>query len=253
MRYDEFRDRWQAAARAARLLSVHDRPEETVNLTTTARRWSVHLLLRAVAPFHAGATIDFRWDAFAAARSYTCEEDLLTELLGRRAGRSTQPRLVRVDITLRATLPYGSTTPLPAPEIWRPWVASVEEGLDGALAAPSRRKEAIERWRGGLEIEGCAPLDGAIALRGLSVAAFEMIVVPRIWDDPKRRAREASAGARFDELARRFRGAADAWTASVGELARWLRHAPGASSPPSRRRRRKPFPDDGGAGPETTH
>jgi hypothetical protein len=37
MRYDDFRDRWQAALRTARLLSAHDRPDETVNLTTTAR------------------------------------------------------------------------------------------------------------------------------------------------------------------------------------------------------------------------
>jgi hypothetical protein len=31
-------------------------------------------------------------------------------LFGRRAGRSTQPRQMRVDIVLGATLPYGSTT-----------------------------------------------------------------------------------------------------------------------------------------------
>jgi len=154
MRYDDFRDRWQAALRTARLLSAHDRPDETVNLTTTARKWRVHLLPRAVAPFHAGATIDFRWDAFEAARSYTCEEDLLTELLGRRAGRSTQPRLVRVDIALRAALPYGSTTPIPAPDVWLPWVASVEAKLDDALTTPRRRKGAIDAWRGDLENRG---------------------------------------------------------------------------------------------------
>ena len=253
MRYDEFRDRWQAALRAARLLSAQDRPDETINLTTTAHKWRVHVLLRAVAPFHAGATIDFRWDAFEAARSYTCEEDLLTELFGRRAGRSTQPRLVRVDIALRAALPYGSTTPIPAPDVWLPWVASVEEKLDDALTAPRRREGTIDAWRGDLEIEGRTSPDGAFSLHGMSVPAFEMIVVPRIWDDPKRRAREASADARIDGLAKRFRGAVDAWTASVGELVRWLRYAPGPRRPSSRRGRREPFPDDGGAGPETTH
>ena len=253
MRYDDFRDRWQAALRTARLLSAHDRPEETMNLTTTARKWRVHLLLRAVAPFHAGATIDFRWDAFEAARSYTCEEDLLTELFGRRPGRSTQPRLVRVDIALHASLPYRSTAPLPAPDVWLPWVASLEEKLDGALTPPHRRKDAIDAWRGGLEIEGRTSPDGAFSLHGMSVAAFEMIVVPRIWDDPKRRAREASPGARIDGLAQRFRGAVEAWMASVGELEKWLRYAPGPRRPSSRRGRGEPFPDDGGAGPETTH
>ena len=86
MRYDEFRDRWQVALRSARLLAHHDRPEESIDLTTTERRWRLR-------------------------RSYTCEQDLLTELVGRRAGRSTQPRQMRVDIVLGATLPYGSTTP----------------------------------------------------------------------------------------------------------------------------------------------
>ena len=253
MRYDEFRDRWQAALRTARLLSAHDRPDETVNLTTTARKWRVHVVPRAVAPFHAGATIDFRWDAFEAARSYTCEEDLLTELFGRRGGRSTQPRLVRVDIALRAALPYGSTTPIPAPDVWLPWVASMEEKLDDALTAPRRRKGTMDAWRGDLEIEGRTSPDGAFSLHGMSVPAFEMIVVPRIWDDPKRRAREGSAEVRIDGLAKRFCGAVDGWTASVGELVRWLRYAPGSRRPSSRRGRRGPFPDDGDAGPETTH
>lgn len=115
MRYDEFRDRLQAALRAARLLSHQDRPEETIDLTTTVRRWRVRPLPRPAEPFHAGAMISFHWDAFDSARSYTCEEDLLTELLGRRGARSTQRRLLRVDITVRAALPYGSTTPMPPP------------------------------------------------------------------------------------------------------------------------------------------
>ena len=135
---------------------------------------------------------------------------------------------MRVDIALRAALPYGSTTPIPAPDVWLPRVASVEEKLDDALTAPRRRKDTIDSWRGDLEIA-------------------------RIWDGPKRRAREASADARIDGLAKRFRGAVDAWTASVGELEKWLRYAPGPRRPSSRRGRREPFPDDGSAGPETTH
>jgi hypothetical protein len=58
----------------------------------------------------------------------------------------------------------------------------------------------------------------------MSVSVFEMIVVPRIWDDPRRRAREAPADKQIDGLAACFRGALDAWTASVGELVRWLQY-----------------------------
>ena len=253
MRYDEFRDRWQAALRTARLLSHHDRPEETIDLATTARRWRVRPWPRPAEPFHVGTTISFRWDPFASARAYTCEEDLLTELLGRRTGRSTQRRLLRVDITLHATLPYGSTTSMPAPDVWLPWVGSVEDKVDNALTGRRRRKGAELRWRGDLEIKGRTALDGAFSLHAMSVPAYELIVVPRIWDDPRRREREASAAQQIDGLAGRFRGALDAWTASVGELVRWLSHAPGPRPAPSRRRRLDPLPDDGDAGPETTH
>lgn len=253
MRYDEFRDRWQVALRSARLLAHHDRPEETIDLITTERRWKLRPLARPVDPFHAGATISFRWCPFDSARSFTCEEDLLTELFGRRAGRSTQPRQMRVDIALGATLPYGSTTPIPAPDVWLPWVASVGQELDDALTARRRQKGSDIAWRGDLELEGRTSPDGAFVLHGVSVSAFEMIVVPRIWDDPKRRAREASAGEQIDGLARRFRGALDAWTASIGELVRWLRYAPGSPRTPSRPPRSKRLPGNGGAGPQTTH
>jgi hypothetical protein len=210
-------------------------------------------LPRPAEPFHVGTTISFRWDPFASARAYTCEEDLLTELLGRRTGRSTQRRLLRVDITLHATLPYGSTTPMPAPDVWLPWVASVEDKVDNALTGRRRRKGAGLLWRGDLEIKGRTAPDGAFSLDAMSVPAYELIVVPRIWDDPRRREREASAARQIDGLAGRFRGVLDAWTASVGELVRWLRHAPGPRRAPSRRRRLDPLPDDGDAGPETTH
>ncbi|HYU40621.1 MAG TPA: hypothetical protein VEQ84_00580, partial [Vicinamibacteria bacterium] len=172
MRYDEFRDRWQAALRRARLLFHHDRPEETIDLTATARRWKVHLLPRPAEPFQAGATISFRWGPFDAARSYTCEEDLLTELFGRRAARPTQPRRLRVDINLQATLPYGSTTPMPAPDVWASWVASVGEKLDNALTGRRRRKRPQPAWRGDLEIDGRTTPAGAFSFHGMSVPAY---------------------------------------------------------------------------------
>ena len=154
MRYDEFRNRWQGALQAAGLLSHSDRPEETIDLATTARRWEVHLLPRGVEPFSVGTTVSFRWDPFDSARSYTCEEDLLTELLGRGARRTTQRRLLRVDITLGASLPHGSSTPMPASDLWVPWVASVEDSLDEALTPKRRRRTEEPHWRGDLEIAG---------------------------------------------------------------------------------------------------
>lgn len=88
----------------------------------------------------------------------------------------------------------------------------------------------------------------------MSLAAYEMVVVPRIWDDPRRRAKEPAGHKEIDGLAERFRAGLDAWAASSGELARWLRHAPGRTRASSRRGGGKGSLDDGGnAGPETMH
>jgi hypothetical protein len=233
-------------------LSHLDRPQETIDVSTTDRRWRFLTLPRTVDPFSVSAFISFHWDPFQSARSYTREEDLLTELHGRRARWSTQRRLVRVDIKLHATLPYGSAMPLPAPDLWLPWIASVDERLSAALVPRPQRKNQEIRWRGELELEGEASL-GEFAFRGMSVPAYEMIVVPRIWDDPRRREGEAYAARPIDALAARFRGALGAWTESIAQLAGWLRHAPARPHAPSGSRRRGTFPQDDDVGPETTH
>ena len=251
MRYDDFRDRWQAALHAAGVLSHQDRPQETIDVSTTERRWRLLTLPRTAGPFNVLASVGFHWDPFQSARSYTREEDLLTELLGRRARWSTQHRLVRVDIKLHAKLPYGSTTPLPAADVWQPWIASMEDKVSAALA-PRQRTNTDIRWRGGLGLEGESSVHGEFALHGMSVPAYEMIVVPRIWDDPRRREREASAAKPIHALAARFRTALAAWTGSVAELVGWLHNAPAPPHGRSGRRRREPFQYDDDGGPETT-
>ena len=251
MRYDEFRDRWFSALRGARVLSYQDRPEETVNLTTMDRRWEVHVIGRSAEPFHPVATIGFDWDAFESARSYTCEEDLLTDLHGRRAARSTQPRLVRVDFVFRAALTWGSTIPQPTAEVWNPWAEAVQERLDDTLAVTRRRKAPGNVWRGELELEGAAAPDGSFALHGISSSSGELIVIPRVWNDSRRQEREGSATKRIDELAARIRKGLDGWLESVDELARWLRYAPGSA--PARPGQRGRSADGHDSGPETTH
>jgi hypothetical protein len=137
--------------------------------------------------------------------------------------------------------------------VWQPWIASMEEKVSAALAPRRQRKNTDIRWRGGLEIEGETSIHGEFALHGMSVPAYEMIVVPRIWDDPRRRERAASAAKPIDALAARFRTAQDAWTDSVAELVGWLHNAPAPRRVRSGRRRRQPFPYDDDGGPETTH
>jgi hypothetical protein len=133
MRYAEFRDRLQNALRGAGVFFHDAGAAETIELTDAVRRWEGHIrmTLPDPEPFHVAANLAFKWSPVAAARAYTCEEDLLTDLLGRKQRYpKTQPRWTRVDLTLRATHPYGSTTPMPDAQILGPWTNSVGEKLD---------------------------------------------------------------------------------------------------------------------------
>lgn len=225
MRYDQFRDRWQAALEAVNLLTPHDRPRETIDLITGGREWQVTGILfpQRAEPFHVSATVGFLWDPFEAARSYTTEEDLLTEVLGRgRSGARTMQRLVRVVVAFNAALPHGTTAPLPAADTWAAWVRSAEARIDEQLLAP-RRQARIPAWRGDLEIQAQTGPGGTIALTRVSVPAFDMVIVPRLSDPPKR---QDAGHPRLDELTRRFRRGFDAWMGSVAELGGWLRETP---------------------------
>ena len=251
MRYEGFRDRWQAALRSQQLLFLGDHADEAIDLGTMSRRWKVHLLPRDVGPFTVGATIGFRWSPVEAARSYTNEEDLLTELFGRRRpGKATQPRLVRVDLGCRAGLPYGSTTPLPSPETWLAWLESVEEAIQDALT-PRRKTKGHISWCGSVELEGRTAPHGSFSLSALKLPAFEMVAVPRIWDDSRRRDKEPTGVKPIVELAKRFSDAVEQWRTSLGELVKWLEHRPAPRPPrPPRGGRPRGGP---GPGPETVH
>jgi len=88
MRYDEFRDQLQGALQDVGLLRQRiGSPIETMELSGAGRLWKVYISRSSppdAEPFHVSAKIAFNWSPFDNARSYTCEEDLLTELLGRK-------------------------------------------------------------------------------------------------------------------------------------------------------------------------
>ena len=91
MRYAEFRDRLEGSLHEAGLIFFHsDRPVETIDLTDTARNWKVYVYRTPpprADPFHVSAEIGFTWSPVESARGYTCEEDLLAALVGRRRRR----------------------------------------------------------------------------------------------------------------------------------------------------------------------
>lgn len=263
MRYNEFRDRLQDALQEAKLFFHHaDRVEETVALEATERHWEAYVwrsVPQRAEPFHISAKISFKWNPFNAARGYTCEEDLLTELFGRNnRPTKTERRFVRVDLGLSASLPYGSTTPMPEAHVFGPWTASVGEKFDALftdIKERGGRVVAVYGGHGDLDVEGhCTPV-GVVTLKGVSIFGFNLVRVPRVWDHPDRREKDKDIGQDLDRLAQRFKAAYEGWTAAVAELATWIRYAP----PPPEAKPVEPWfgeEDEDGEderGPETAH
>jgi hypothetical protein len=158
-----------------------------------------------------------------------------------------------VDVSLRATLPYGSITPMPTPEMWRSLSDSVEVALDEALPRADvdqgqRLLPAVSGWRGDLEVEARCTEDGELSLEGVSVSAFRLVPVPRMWDDPEKREKEQDAGEHLVELADRIKVAMDEWRGAVAELARWIRY-----TPPPQERMVDSLADTEDDEPETVH
>lgn len=261
MRYAEFRDQLGAALQEAGLF-FHglDRPVETIDLVDTLRRWKVFVykrVPRSAEPFHVSAEVSFDWTPFDAARAFTREEDLLTELFGRRKRPArTERRWKRVDLKLHASLPYGSTTPMPEPRVLGGWIASIEQKVHAAFTEIEERNGRIVAVLGGhgdLEVQIHATPDGVASLKRVTISGFRIVQLPRVCDDPERRIAETSSQAELSRLARTFKATFDEWTKSVSELATRIRYSP----PPPGARPIEPWLDDQSedddGGPETIH
>ena len=199
MNYDQFRTIWHEALDEAGLLPFPPWPSEAVDLRWMSRTYSIHVSLRSVhraGPFGINAGLSWKWSAALAARSATTEEDLLMELLGRDGYYLvTEQPWLRVDLTLRATLPLDSPLPMPGADAWRRWAAEVAARLppllpidcadtedpfeDGpGLRVLSARDEPEARLR-------CDP-DGRMYLTGVYLSAWQGIDLPRQWDNSDR-------------------------------------------------------------------
>jgi len=260
MRYEEFRDRLQIALRDAGVLrQSYTTTNETIDLSGMKRHWKIYISGQSnpdTEPFYVSAKVSFDWNPFDSARSYTCEEDLLTELLGRGKHPSRiRPRLNRVDLVLRASLPWGSTAAVPEPRTFGSWAVSLRQKLDEAFTESKWRGEQLVALLGSLEevhIDSKLDSSGRLSIEGLSIKGFRMVRVPRIWDDPDRREREKGVETELVRLAGKFKYSLSQWKTAIVELSRWIRYTP----PPDDARRTAPPPerkshDDGG--PDTIH
>lgn len=160
MRYAEFRDRLEDALQEAGLFFQDaDRRVETIDLADTVRSWKVSVWRAAppgAEPFDVSAVIGFEWSPVDAARAYTCEEDLLTELVGRRRRPlRIERRWTRIDLSLHANLPYGSTTSMPEGNVFGAWTAAVVKRADAAFTDIEEKKGRIVAVLGPRGSRGC--------------------------------------------------------------------------------------------------
>ena len=260
MRYDEFRDRLEAALQRNDLYFHSLQRVETIDLANTERHWKVYVYGAAPPspePFHVSAEIGFAWSPFDAARAYTCEEDLLTELTGRRKRLPrTERRWRRVDFSLHAGLPYGSTSAMPEPQLFGAWTTSILEKVHAAVAEVEEREGRIVAVLGAhedVDVQARCQPDGVVSLKGLAISGFRIVHLPRAWNDPERRTAEKDPQSELDRLARTFKTTLDEWTKSVSELAAWILYSPPAAGAKPIEPWFEDLPEDGGndGGPDT--
>ena len=228
MRYEVFRDRVEHALRDAGVSFLDLSRKETLELPALARTYEIAIELderQQARPFHVAGSIEFRWDPFQIARSYTTEEDLLTELLGRKMSEhETKPRWQRVEMRLQANLPDGSTVSMPDSRVWTSWttrVARLRARLVPVEAAEDEDGQStVAGWRGDVAVRATCSDDGVLLLHGLEIATFQVVSPSRARDDTAKRGDDISG--QLDQLARRFRIAFDEWMDRVAELARRL-------------------------------
>jgi hypothetical protein len=236
MRYDEFRDHLIEALRNAGLHTGHGNACDTVDIMSMDRKWQVvagPIEHKNTAPFSVSVAISFNWSSVNAARGQTCEEDVLTEMLGRRLRvPKTRRRLVRVDLQLHASPPYGSTAWMPDPQLLSSWSADLGKKLNSLLTDIQEREGQVIAVMGScgdtkLEVH-CQP-EGRLTLTGVGVSAFQLVPIPRVWDEPDRRDAEKGNSKELIRLAQQFKTALEEWIRGIAELANWIRYSPPSS------------------------
>ena len=231
--YDEFKHAWILARQESGLplLSAYEGDEtlDPRSLSRTFETFVEPLGGQEAEPFHVAAALSWRWDALATARTVTTEEDMLTEVLGRERVWGHKPRTerspLRVDVSLRASLPYGKAIPMPSSPTWAKWAReahgrlerieplvpekTTREGRDGRLE--------ILAWQGDPVAKVICGVDGDLKLESVEIAAGQVIELPRRWDDTDRKPDEHPA-VQLHELFARVRAALHAWMQAADHL-----------------------------------
>jgi len=172
--------------------------------------------------FTCWTTVEWTWRALQSARAATTEDDVLVELFGRLPVMpQTEPGAVRVDLTLKATAPWRSNLTLPDSATWARWSGAVHAALEPLLGLEVLEGEdgqhrVLGGWDGPV-VELACDTAGHLTVSRLQATAFELVDIPRQWDD-SRRPPDPDPRERLGDLVRRLVEARTAWREALREL-----------------------------------
>jgi hypothetical protein len=190
MNYEQFHTIWHEALAQAGLMSVPPpKPSETIDLAWLSRTYRINVRPGHSQPkdsFSVSASLGWQWDALQDARGTFREEEILTELMGRAASNlNTVPPWLRIDVTLRGSLPFDSPIPIPDPARWQRWTAEVIDRLGSLLPIESDMNEhGLKVLSSQSEPKAhlrCNP-EGRLFLSGVELSAWQSVDLPRNWD-----------------------------------------------------------------------
>jgi hypothetical protein len=218
MEYEQFRSVWHEALAQAGLISMPPQtPLETIDLAGLSRSYKINVALGHRQPedsFHVSTSLEWEWDALQAVRGRFQEEEILTEVMGRKAsGLDTVPPWLRVDLALHGSLPYDAPIPLPDPVHWQRWAAEVADRLGPLLPIDSDMDEhglRVLSSRSKPEAHLRCDPSGQLFLNEVKLSAWQSVELPRNWDDPERPLDPDPANQLF-AFADRVRQALQAW------------------------------------------
>lgn len=228
--YDAFKSAFLAALAESGLPTMGPPPHvETLDLKSTDRTVKLYVEpigahdRRRTGPFSITGKIWWRWDALNTARTATNEEDIVRELLGERRTRpKTECSSLRIDVKLRAGPELSKPLPMPSPQKLEKWAKEAVMRLENVERLVSEDvmddEGRILAWLGDPEIAATCDASGVLRLQDVTISGFEILRLPRQWDDPDRRPDENPYD-RLLLLCNRVKAALHAW----GEVADHLR------------------------------
>jgi len=230
MNYEAFKLAFMAALRESGLPVTGSEGEERIDTRTLDREFVVYVAPIGCSlspPWYVSGSASFRWDALLTARMATREEDVLVELHGRESatGIETEQPWVRVNIVLRAGLEWGKSLPMPDEAAWKGWFVETRGRLeeverivsDDVVREIPGQLPAILAWQGDPEIKVRCDDDGALLLEQIRIDAFQIIELPRQWDDPDRKP-DADPSDALVDLFERVKAALHAWSETADHL-----------------------------------